>query len=318
MRVVLSILACIFFLKADVVSIYRTQGLAAVEEYIQNQLQNYEYWSEALAKQDVKYGYYEDLDYLIHAQKSKKELRVYKIDNNKFENIFTTSVLIGKGSGDKQQEGDLKTPVGAYFFTERKTELDPFYGPLALVTSYPNGYDVLQNKNGGGIWIHGMPSHNKRDDFTKGCIALENDQLVNFDKLIDMKRSALLISENNHIETNLHEISVILSRLYEWRSAWRDSDIELYISFYSDKFRKIDGMNFEEFKKYKQAIFSKNEEKKIIFSKINVMPYPNILNKKMFKISYLQNYQTKNHKSFGPKELYVELIGNNIFILAES
>lgn len=318
MRVVLSILACVFFLKADVVSIYRTQGLAAVEEYIQNQLQNYEYWSEALAKQDIKYGYYEDLDYVIHAQKSKKELRVYKINNNKFENIFTTSVLIGKGSGDKQQEGDLKTPVGAYTFTERKTELDSFYGPLALVTSYPNGYDVLQNKNGGGIWIHGMPTNNKRDDFTKGCIALENDQLVHLDKLVDMKRSALLISENNHIETNLHEISVILSRLYEWRSAWRDSDIELYLSFYSDKFRKIDGMNFEEFKKYKQAIFSKNEEKKIIFSKINVIPYPNISNKKMFKISYLQNYQAKNHKSLGMKELYVELIGNNIFILAES
>ena len=35
------------------------------------------------------------------------------------------------------------------------------------------------DKNGSGIWIHGMPYNADREKFTKGCIALDNNELEN-------------------------------------------------------------------------------------------------------------------------------------------
>lgn len=304
--------------KADVAEVYRMQGIGAAVAYMEKQFLTQDYWMKALENKDVKYGYYENVDFVLHAQKSKKELRVYKFQNNKFENLFTAPVLIGKGNGDKQKEGDYKTPVGAYEFVDRKTELDPFYGPLALVTSYPNSYDKLLEKNGGGIWIHGIPANNTRDDFTRGCLALDNDGVVLLDKTIDFKKSILLISENNHIETNATEMSLILSQLYQWRDVWKNSKLDEYLSFYGDSFKKFDGTDIVGFRKYKKVIFDKKEDKKIDFSHINIIPYPNINEKKMFKIEYMQDYQTKIYNFKGKKELYIELINGKISILAES
>ena len=48
--------------------------------------------------------------------------------------------------GKKEFEGDKKTPEGSYDLVQKRTGLDQFYGPLALVTSYPNNFDqILQN-----------------------------------------------------------------------------------------------------------------------------------------------------------------------------
>jgi murein L,D-transpeptidase YafK len=83
--------------------------------------------------------------------------------------------------GDKQIEGDGKTPEGTYRIN-RKNPKSNFY--LSLGISYPNTQDVAQakamgKKPGGDIFIHGRPERwrNGVDDWTWGCIAVTDREI---------------------------------------------------------------------------------------------------------------------------------------------
>ena len=89
--------------------------------------------------------------------------------------------------GEKVKKGDGKTPEGLYFI-EQKLENSAFY--LALKVSYPNPWDIrralkLDYHPGGQIMIHGIPNkgyddnfHNSFFDWTEGCIALSNKEIL--------------------------------------------------------------------------------------------------------------------------------------------
>lgn len=304
-------------LAADLVDVYRSEGLEAVKEELEKELMKKEYWQKYLADKRVDYGYYESKKYLILTQKRRKEITLFEVNKNSYNILFKDSVIVGEKDGDKQDEGDLRTPIGVYDLTNKLTKLDDFYGPLALVTSYPNTFDKIRNKKGSGIWIHGMPLNEERESFTKGCIALDNPKLEELDKSIDYDKSILLISETVPRKASRNEISVILSSIYKWRDAWKKSDLEEYLRFYSDSFKRHDGMDLERFRNYKERIFSKKEKKTILFSNINIVPYPNALNKNMFKVIMDEDYKTKYYTFVGKKELYIEVKDNQIKILAE-
>ncbi len=80
----------------------------------------------------------------------------------------------GEKEGDKQVEGDLKTPEGVYFVRGKiQVPLDfEMYGNHAYVLNYPNPIDKLRGKTGGGIWIHskGNPIEGQ---VTQGCVAID-------------------------------------------------------------------------------------------------------------------------------------------------
>jgi murein L,D-transpeptidase YafK len=92
-------------------------------------------------------------------------------------------------SGQKQREGDFRTPEGSYRLTRRNAESDFF---LAVQVSYPEASDIaIARKNGwapgGLIMVHGLPNFPKypRDrylssDWTDGCIALSNEDMLDF------------------------------------------------------------------------------------------------------------------------------------------
>lgn len=302
---------------ADFVELYRNQGLEAVREKLEKEMTKQEYWKKYLSDKNVDYGYYESKKHVIIAHKEAKEIVLYKVDKNEHSFVLKDDVIVGEKEGDKQIEGDLKTPVGAYDLTSKLTKLDSFYGPLALVTSYPNTFDKTLNKKGHGIWIHGMPLNEEREKFTEGCIALDNPRLKELDENIDFSKSVLLITDKDIKKASKEDISIILSSIFKWKEAWKKSDIEAYLKFYSKAFKRHDGMTIKQFEKYKKRIFSKNEKKKIIFSNINITPYPNSLNKQMYKVVMDEDYSTKYYKFVGKKELYIELKNNKIEILVE-
>lgn len=311
------LLICTNYLFADLVTLYRTMGIEEVKKELDRQLKTKEYWSNYIKNIDVSYGYYESKKYVIVADKLSKKLELFKNEDKKFLKLLTQNMITGEKAGDKQFEGDKKTPVGAYKLTRKLTKLDQYYGPLALVTNYPNTYDKSLNKNGHGIWIHGMPLDETREDFTKGCIALENENLVSLDENINYDESVLLISEKSVEQTTKDEIAQVLTFIYSWTDSWKRSDIEEYLSYYSENFRRANGQDYKGFKRHKRYIFSRNEKKTIEFSNMNIIPYPNIENKKMFKIVMDQHYKTKSYFYEGVKELYIELKDNKITILSE-
>ena len=83
--------------------------------------------------------------------------------------------------GDKQIEGDGKTPEGTYYI-DRRNPNSRFH--LSLGISYPNAADVaaaraMGKSPGGDIFIHGQPNvfKPKGPDWTWGCIAVTNDEM---------------------------------------------------------------------------------------------------------------------------------------------
>lgn len=89
--------------------------------------------------------------------------------------------------GDKEREGDQKTPEGRYLLDGRKTDSDYF---LAIHISYPSVADRRAANAegvdpGGQIMIHGQPNqptfseaYYAKEDWTNGCIAVSNSDMI--------------------------------------------------------------------------------------------------------------------------------------------
>jgi murein L,D-transpeptidase YafK len=89
--------------------------------------------------------------------------------------------------GQKERAGDYRTPEGRYYLVRRNPRSDYF---LSIQVSYPNDADMKRaHKNhwdaGGSIMIHGLPNQLKHapayyeiTDWTDGCIALSNADMV--------------------------------------------------------------------------------------------------------------------------------------------
>ena len=101
--------------------------------------------------------------------------------------------------GDKQVEGDGKTPEGTYII-DRRNPNSQFH--LSLGISYPNSQDVaearaLGKSPGGDIFIHGQPNalksrrRSKGDDWTWGCIAVTNREM---EEIYAMVRNGTVIT----------------------------------------------------------------------------------------------------------------------------
>ncbi len=303
----------------NLVDIYRFEGKEVLSKHIEKLLANEQYWLKYLSNKDVRFGYFETNKDLLVCVKKEKVLKVFKWKKNSFKLIDSFNVLTGL-NGDKKKEGDLKTPVGVYTLLSIIKNPDPFYGPFAFETSYPNLYDRIHQKDGHGIWIHGVPLKGKRDsNNTKGCIVMQNDKLKKLRNEIVYKNCFLLIAENSVLTATKKEIAQILSFIYRWRNAWKNNDFKRYKMFYDSEFMRSDGKSLKKFLEYKKRVFEskKNQKVEIFFSDINIIPYQNINNEKIFRINMLEKYLSRTYQFEGNKELYVKITDNDIKIIVE-
>ncbi|EGJ7377902.1 murein L,D-transpeptidase [Campylobacter coli] len=302
---------CISALGAsDLVKIYLNQGLDAVGVAIEKELTNKDFWLDEIGDRNISLGYYNDDVAIVLTNKTDKILRVYSYSDGKIKQDFEQKAIITGLMGDKQVEGDLKTPVGFYELGRKFNPGDPYYGPFAFATTYPNLLDKVQGKTGGGIWIHGYPLDGTRlDEFkTRGCIALFNENLEEFAKVVQDKKVFAMTEEKEKVRAKKEDIAALLADLFAWKLAWTDSDINTYLNFYDEKqFKRFDKMKFEQFASMKKSIFSRKEDKKIKFSDINISPYPNVENETIYRISFYEDYYTKNYQFKGDKILYVKI-----------
>jgi murein L,D-transpeptidase YafK len=116
----------------------------------------------------------------------KSERRLYLLHEGKPYRVYP--IVLGESPiGRKEREGDRRTPEGRYVIDGRNPASKFF---LALHVSYPNATDVERARDhrwspGGAIMIHGLPNTPKRPldyyrktDWTDGCIALTNDDML--------------------------------------------------------------------------------------------------------------------------------------------
>jgi murein L,D-transpeptidase YafK len=120
----------------------------------------------------------------VLVEKSKRKLHLIK-DNQPFR---TFDIALGVAPfGDKEREGDQKTPEGLYYLDMRNPGSDFF---LSIRVSYPNSTDRMEARRkgldpGGQIMIHGQPnvptysaSYYAKEDWTNGCIAVSNSDMI--------------------------------------------------------------------------------------------------------------------------------------------
>lgn len=119
----------------------------------------------------------------IVVTKSKRTLDVYS--DGVIVKTYSVS-LGGDPIGDKQSEGDKRTPEGLYTIND-KNPGSGFHKNLGI--SYPNKQDIQEAternlKPGGQIKIHGIRNgfgfigkFQRITDWTAGCIALTDDEV---------------------------------------------------------------------------------------------------------------------------------------------
>lgn len=116
----------------------------------------------------------------------KAERKLHLIKGGEAFRTFEIALGI-RPTGDKESEGDFRTPEGTYRLDMRNPNSDFF---LSIHISYPNRQDTQQARAkglppGGAIMIHGQPNTPSRSeayyrtqDWTNGCIAVSNSDMI--------------------------------------------------------------------------------------------------------------------------------------------
>jgi murein L,D-transpeptidase YafK len=124
--------------------------------------------------------------------KEKRELILY----NNGKELKKYSISLGKNPlGDKQQEGDKRTPEGTYYI-DFKNDRSKYH--LSLRISYPSEEDKFDAEQrgvppGSDIMIHGLPNNMSMledyylsNDWTDGCISVSNEEIEEIWKAVDL------------------------------------------------------------------------------------------------------------------------------------
>ncbi|HJV66464.1 MAG TPA: L,D-transpeptidase family protein [Geomonas sp.] len=123
-----------------------------------------------------------------------KERKLMELIGAKEVLLRSYRVALGRNpDGPKKTAGDCRTPEGCYVI-DRHQSRSKFYKSLHI--SYPNAFDLasarrLHQSPGGDVMIHGLPKGfedmaemHSEANWTKGCIAVNNQQMDEIFKMI--------------------------------------------------------------------------------------------------------------------------------------
>ena len=121
----------------------------------------------------------------------KSERRLYLMRGDEILRSYRIALGL-RPEGSKERAGDYRTPEGNYRLARRNPNSDFF---LSIQVSYPGPQDLERARRnhwnpGGSVMIHGQPNTPRhpaafyaREDWTDGCIALSNADMVEFWRL---------------------------------------------------------------------------------------------------------------------------------------
>ena len=194
---------------------------------------------------------------VVLVDKSVKRLYIASLSQDSMEVIKEFPILTGRVDGNKVKRGDEKTPEGVYYVISYSSgdELVKKYGEYALIygagsfpLNYPNIVDKIENKTGGGIWLHGVkPDLDKT--YTQGCVAMNN---TNFASLYDsvtistptIISEKLLYADVNNYDKNRQQLLDILKSFI---TAWQENDKDLFKKMVHSKFKTASGSNYKRY-----------------------------------------------------------------------
>ncbi len=116
----------------------------------------------------------------------KENRRLYLMRNGEIFRTFEIALGVAP-IGNKEREGDQRTPEGRYLLDDRNPDSDFF---LSIHISYPSLAERVAARQkgldpGGSIMIHGQPNeptysaaYYRQEDWTNGCIAVSNSDMI--------------------------------------------------------------------------------------------------------------------------------------------
>jgi len=243
--------------------------------------------------------------YAFVVDKSARRLTVWQQSNEGLKEIAHFPADLGKNSGEKTSQGDHKTPEGIYFLQERREGpgLDfSLYGKRAFTTDYPNFFDRLDGKTGGGIWLHAVPDSVPLTRGSRGCVVVRNDVILDISQYVKLGRTPILIQDKVQTVSakELTRAQTEVSQWLEtWRAAWESKDINRYIENYASDFRSMH-MNKQQWRNYKKRLAQAYKSIAVRLSK------PVIFTERAHAIvRVLQEYTSEKHSDVGEKVLYL-------------
>lgn len=252
--------------------------------------------------------------HVLVAEKSTHALHLFKNVDGKPELVRTYQIATGKKAGDKETEGDFRTPEGIYnfvdFLTKKQllTQSGPaaaIYGAGAFVTDYPNVIDRNMKKTGSGIWLHSTNDETRIDKGldSRGCVVTANNELMDVSKYLELNKTPIVIVQDllflneKTYNTQRDELKKLVDN---WVEAWRKKDIESYASYYHPtEFADSKG-KFAAYKAYKKAVFSNPGMPKIELDHVSILKSKNYA-----VITFSQSYQSNTINDTGRKLLYL-------------
>ncbi|SIN97898.1 L,D-transpeptidase family protein [Halodesulfovibrio marinisediminis] len=217
----------------------------------------------------------------------------------------------GQVKGDKQREGDRKTPEGIYFVEKRRTSgLDyALYGQEAYTLNYPNPVDKLREKNGHGIWIHGRGTPIVPRE-TKGCIALNNPDIADLYTKVTVNTPVILAEQVVPYFRSESEFNELKEKTFQWVAAWQDRSPEYLQMFSPEAFTKSMKKPFSSFKQQKERLFSRLPWIITWTNNVNVLQGPD------YWVTWFdQYYHAPNLVTQGVRRLYWQKNSDGEFVI---
>ena len=244
---------------------------------------------------------------VLLVEKSTQTMFVYRCRGAQAELLRTLPCTTGKAAGDKQVEGDLKTPEGVYWFRRYIPDesLPQLYGAGALTMDYPNDFDRHAGKTGSGIWMHGVETNERveiaRD--TRGCVALRNDDFQELLPLVRLGRTPIVVVKEVEHEQHAElarEADQLRLMLEDWRRAWETKDLPRYLSYYDEDFRAPGHRGRESWARHKQQLATRYAGLRIGIDDVTMLR-----EKDRIWLTFRQEYASDGHRDVGLKTLSV-------------
>lgn len=250
-------------------------------------------------------GYADMMVLTVDKTALKADLKTWPEESTKATTLRSFKIAIGKVDGDKEIEGDNKTPEGIYFAQHHINgdSLPEKYGTLAIPLNFPNPVDQAASKTGHGIWLHGVDRDQRIEEakVTEGCVAFYNNDISRLAGWLKSHQGVIVIARESSAVNAPMDLTAVHQRTLDWLAAWAGRQVDQYTAFYAPDFR-YENYDLDGYREYKRRVFSSYKTMSVKYDSLRVITHPK------YAVSFFnQDFQGDNRfVSNGRKVLYWE------------
>lgn len=233
------------------------------------------------------------------------DLKTWPEDPAKSTKLRSFRIAVGKAEGDKEHEGDNRTPEGIYFAQSHidGNTLPDKYGTLAIPIDFPNPIDQVLGKTGHGIWLHGVDRDQRVEEakVTEGCVAFYNSDIAQLSNWLKSYQGLVVIAKDVAMVNRPQDLMDVKQVTLDWIAAWAERKVDSYIGFYAPDFR-FESHNLKSYEEYKRRVFAGYRKMVVNYDGLRVVTHPK------YAVSFFnQDFRGDNRfESIGRKILYWE------------